>query len=41
MRGVKSEDEVERIKKAINQSDKGQSFARNLVECGEGLISFL
>jgi len=37
MRGVKSKDEVERIKKAIKQSDKGQKFARNLVECGKGL----
>ena len=37
MRGVKTPDELERIKKAIKQSDKGQEFARNLVECGEGL----
>ena len=37
MRGVKSPDELERMKKAIKQSDKGQEFARNLVECGEGL----
>lgn len=37
MRGVKTEDELERMKKAIKQSDAGQEFARNLVECGEGL----
>ena len=37
MRGVKTPDELERIKKAIKQSDKGQEFAKNLVECGEGL----
>ena len=37
MRGVKSPDELERIRKAIKQSDKGQEFARNLVECGKGL----
>ena len=37
MRGVKTKDELERIKKAIKQSDAGQEFARNLVECGEGL----
>ena len=37
MRGVKTPDELERIKKAIKQSDKGQEFARNLVECGEEL----
>ena len=37
MRGVKTKDELERIKKAIKQSDAGQGFARNLVECGEGL----
>ncbi len=37
MRGVKTGDELERIKKAINVSDTGQEFARNLVECGEGL----
>ncbi len=37
MRGVKSDDELERIRKAIKQSDAGQEFARNLVECGEGL----
>jgi len=37
MRGVKTKDELERIRKAIKQSDSGQEFARNLVECGEGL----
>jgi len=37
MRGVKTPDEMERINKAIKQSDKGQEFARNLVECGVGL----
>ena len=37
MRGVKSPDELERINKAIKQSDKGQEFAKNLVESGEGL----
>ena len=37
MRGIKSPDELERINKAIKQSDKGQEFARNLVESGEGL----
>ena len=37
MRGVKTPDELERIKTAIKQSDKGQEFARNLVESGKGL----
>lgn len=37
MRGVKTPDELERIGKAIKISDKGQEFARNLVECGDGL----
>jgi Xaa-Pro aminopeptidase len=37
MRGVKTKEELERIRKAIKQSDAGQEFARNLVECGEGL----
>ena len=37
MRGVKTKDELERIKKAIKQSDAGQNFARNLVESGKGL----
>ncbi len=37
MRGVKTSEELERIKKAIKQSDEGQKFARNLVECGENL----
>ena len=37
MRGVKTEDELERIKKAVKQSDAGQQFAKNLVECGERL----
>jgi len=37
MRGVKTKDELERIKKAIKQSDAGQNFARNFVESGKGL----
>ena len=37
MRGIKGPDELERIDKAIEQSDAGQAFARNLVESGEGL----
>tara|TARA_B110000116_G_C16758959_1_gene547379 strand:- start:455 stop:1552 length:1098 start_codon:yes stop_codon:yes gene_type:complete len=37
MRGVKTNDELERIKKAIKQSDAGQDFAKNLVESGKNL----
>ena len=37
MRGVKTGDELERIRKAVKESDAGQGFARNLVECGGGL----
>ena len=37
LRSIKSPDEIERIKKAIKQSDAGQAFAHNLVESGEGL----
>ena len=34
LRSIKSPDEIERIKKAIKQSDAGQAFAHNLVESG-------
>ena len=37
LRSIKSPDEIERIKKAIKQSDAGQEFAHNLVESGLGL----
>ena len=37
LRGVKSPEEIQRIKKAIKQSDSGQTFAHNLVESGKGL----
>ena len=37
LRSIKTVEEIERIKKAIKQSDEGQSFAHSLVESGEGL----
>ena len=37
LRAVKSEEELERIKMAVKQSDAGQAFAHNIVESGEGL----
>lgn len=37
LRSIKMPEEVERIKKAVKQSDLGQAFAHSLVESGEGL----